>query len=183
MSLRIPLAPDQTLQTEFHEIERRLRKLERATGVSVVTTIRVAGGGGSTPVVNLAPLIARIEALEAAIGEVDLDDLPNLGPVGPTAQKGLAPSPGLYAPPTGVAEHVLTEDAVWGFPVRGLMQVVSSGDETVSEDRLAVLGSLHLNGGLSADEIVGRKVTILGPLIVSGYLATSEDELSVAGLV
>lgn len=124
MSLRIPLTPDQTLQVEFHEIERRLRRLEKFTK-SDSTSIRVIGTGG-TGAADLTSIYNRLAALEAAVAV----DVPNLGPVGAAAQAGLAPSPGLGAPPTGVAQHLLTEDAEWGFPLRGLIGVATSGEQT-----------------------------------------------------
>ena len=133
MTLRIPLSPDQTLQTEFHEIERRLRKLEKAVGQTAGgTTVRVIGSGNGAGV-NLQPLVDRITALEnavAGLGGTTPDDLPELGPVGPEAQAGIAPDPGIAEPPTGVAQHLLTEDATWGFPLRGLIGVVTSGEQT-----------------------------------------------------
>ena len=183
MSLRIPLAPDQTLSVEFHEIERRLRKLERETGVSSVSTIRVTGGGSSAPV-NLSGIYARLEALEASLGEIDVDDLPNLGPVGDAAQKGLAPSPGLAEPPTGVAQHLLTEDAVWGFPFRGLVGVSTSGEHTdIPYDVLDVLSGVHIGGPVSVGELLVNTARVAGYLIPSGILVTCEDDLSVAGLI
>jgi hypothetical protein len=132
MSLRIPLGVDQTTQVEFHEIERRLRKLERAVGQAAGnTTVRVIGSGNGSAGVNLQPLLDRITALENAVaGLGGSDDLPELGPVGSEAQAGIAPDPGIAEPPTGVAQHLLTEDATWGFPLRGLVGVETSGEQT-----------------------------------------------------
>ena len=183
MSLRIPLAPDQTLAVEFHEIERRLRKLERETGVSSVSTIRVTGAGSSVPV-NLSGILARLAALEAAIGTVDVDSLPNLGPVGAGAQKGLAPSPGLALPPTGVAQHLLNEDAEWGFPLRGLVDVSTSGEHTDSPyDVVNVSAGVHVSGPVSFGDVFAQTVRVMGYLIPSGILVTCEDDLSIAGLI
>jgi len=185
MSLRIPLTSDQTLQVEFHEIERRLRKLEKATGTTASTSIiRVSGGGGGSTV-NLQPILDRLEALELQVAEIPVDEeVPDFKPVGSTAANGLVPSPGTAEPPTGVAQHVLTEDNLWGFPFRGLVEVTTPGDETGDgSDTLDVDGSLHVAGGLSTHRIMAVNVVVLGALILPGYLACCEDDLSVAGLI
>lgn len=132
MSLRIPLTNDQTLQTEFHEIERRLRKLEKATGVTVSQTVLRTSTSSSSGV-NLQSVYDRLTALEAAVtalGSFGIDDLPDFGGVGATESRGLVPTPGYAVPPTGVAQHVLTEDNEWGFPLRGLIHVGTSGEQT-----------------------------------------------------
>lgn len=185
MSLRIPLSPDQTLQTEFHEIERRLRRLEKRTGVSAgSTTIQVLGGG--VGVTNLQPLITRIEALEAvvaAIPDPDDFDIDVFGAVGPSSATGIVPEPGVVEPPEGLETHVLLEDATWGYPLRGLVMVATEGSQTDPPyDVVDIHGGLH-TGGVSAGEIVAGKVIVLGPLVLAGYIACSEDELTLAGLV
>jgi len=113
-----------------------------------------------------------------------LDDtsIPEFGPVGTNASSGIVPSPEQYEPPSGIADEYLQEDATWGFPFRGLVGVTTDGD-TDPTDKLEVLGGLHVSADLSTDEIVVRKVTVLGTLLLPGVLATSEDELSVAGLL
>jgi hypothetical protein len=153
MTLRVPLGGDQTLQTEFHEIERRLRRLEKITigigGQRPGSTISVINSGG--PGVNLTPIIERIEALELAIqgaeDEFNLDNIPTLGPVGPSSVRGLAPDPGLRPAPTGLASHVLHEDAEWSYPYRGLIRVGTSGEHTdPPHDVLNLHGALHAQG-------------------------------------
>jgi hypothetical protein len=114
MALRIPLTSDQTLQTEFHEIERRLRKLEHATGtVAGTTNIRVIGGGGGGATVDLKPILERLDLLETqvAAGSDPASLIPNFGPEGATSVRGLVPEPGSAAQPTGIAGHVLLADA------------------------------------------------------------------------
>ena len=160
MSLRIPLSPDQTLQTEFHEIERRLRRLEKQTGVNAGNTpIQVLGGGGG--VTNLQPLITRIEALEtvvAAIPDPDDFDISVFGAVGPSSSTGIVPEPGVAVPPTGLAQHVLTEEAEWAFPLRGLAAVVTSGEQTDPPyDVMDINAALHV-GHVSAAEIVCKSI-------------------------
>jgi len=184
LSLRIPLSPDQTLQTEFHEIERRLRRLEKSLGASggSTTTIRVTGGGGGGAGVDLQPIEERLSALEATVASLDAAaEVPVFGAVGEDARRGLVPAPESAGPPDGVADDVLLEDATWGFPLRGLVGVTTDGT-TDATDCVEVLGGLHVNSSLSADEVVARKATV-GLLILPGILATSEDELSVAGLL
>lgn len=132
MSLRIPLTPDQTLQTEFHEIERRLRKIEKGLGVTpgLSSVIRVSGGGGSSAV-NLQPIYDRLDVIETTL--LDLAAAPAIVDyrvVGASSAAGLVPDPGVSVPPTGVAQHVLTEDNEWGFPLRGLIGVSTSGEQT-----------------------------------------------------
>jgi len=182
VSLRIPLTPDQTLQVEFHEIERRLRRLEKAQGNAASGSVRIVSGGGSTSV-DLTSIYARLDALEAGI--IGVDDIPNLTGVGSAAQKGLAPSPGLAEPPTGVAQHLLTEDATWGFPLRGLIGVSTSGEQTdLPYDVVDVLAALHVTGPLSVADLLSITVRVTGLLLIQGgTLATCEDDLSVSGLI
>jgi hypothetical protein len=130
LSLRIPLTPDQTLQTEFHEIERRLRKLEKETGTSAGSSIRIVNTGGGTGAVNLQPIYDRIKAIEDNINNLPSPITSDFGGVGPSSVHGLVPAPGVPQPPTGVAGHVLLEDGTWGFPFRGLVSVVTSGAQT-----------------------------------------------------
>jgi hypothetical protein len=133
VSLRIPLSPDQTLQTEFHEIERRLRRLEKRTGTTAGnTTIQVLGGGAAQPV-NLTSILNRLDALEAALAAIpdpDEFDIAVFGAVGTSSATGVVPAPGVPLPPTGVAQHLLTENATWGFPLRGLIGVATPGTQT-----------------------------------------------------
>lgn len=152
MSLRIPIN-GQTAQVEFHEIERRLRRLERATGTSQgvgsrVTVIGSSGGG----TVNLTSILARLDALEDAIANLPPPvTYQDFGGVGATSRRGLVPAPGTASPPAGVSQHLLTEDGEWGFPFRGLMDVTTSG-ETEAADALDVLGGLAILGNLSAND-------------------------------
>lgn len=175
MSLRIPLG-DQTLQVEFHEIERRLRKLEKVTGVSVASTVRIVNtGGGGGGAVNLQAIYDRLNALEDAIANLPEPITSDFGGVGQSSTHGLVPAPGVALPPTGLAGHVLVEDGEWGFPFRGLLQVTSPGDATEAADNLNLLGSLGLAGDLSADEVDCRRVTTLDGVTLSGdaYQVTS----------
>jgi len=176
VSLRIPLTPDQTLQTEFHEIERRLRKLEKATGVQAGSSrvlISGSSGGGTT---NLQPIYDRLNALEDAINAIPDPVTNDFGGVGPTSAHGLVPAPGVPEPPTGVAGHVLLEDGTWGFALRGLVLVATSGEQTDPPfDVVTILGGLHVAGSVEAGEFVGK----IAPL---GYLACNQDELTYAGL-
>jgi hypothetical protein len=185
MALRIPLTPDQTLQTEFHEIERRLRRLERATGTSVGTTnLRVIGGGSGT--VNLQPILDRLDALEQQVADMGdpASEIPDFGAEGPTAMRGLVPSPGSPTSPTGISGQVLISNATWGYPFRGLVSVVTSGDQTdPAIDVLCIEAGLQVGGSLHAANIVARDVNVFGYLKVNGVLACSEYELSLAGLV
>lgn len=160
MTLRIPLTPDQTLQTEFHEIERRLRKLEKSTGVqSGRTLIQVTNEGGST---NLQSIYERLAVIESTLASsiVSVDDIQDLGAVGPNAHKGLAPDPGQGVPPTGVAQHVLTENAEWEFPFRGLIGVATPGDETEAGDSVFVLGSMSVIGNMAVNALSCESVTL-----------------------
>lgn len=185
MSLRIPLTKDQTLQTEFHEIERRLRKLERATGTAVGhTTVQVIGGGGGVSISDFRTVIERIENLEELVAGIgDPSEIPDFGNVGPAALRGLVPSPDTPLAPEGVAQHVLTEDNNWGFPFRGLVQVVTSGEQSdPPNDVLSIQASVN-TGNLSAGEIHTSNVTVMGYLKLRGTFATCEDDLSVAGLI
>jgi hypothetical protein len=131
LSLRIPLTPDQTLQTEFHEIERRLRKLEKTTGVTPGGSVRIVTSGGSSgTTVNLQPIYDRLNDLESAIANLPEPVNNDFGGVGPSSVHGLVPAPGVPQPPTGEAGHVLLEDGSWGFPFRGLISVATSGEQT-----------------------------------------------------
>ena len=158
MALRIPLTSDQTLQTEFHEIERRLKKLERRTGItagSSITTIQSFGtGGASSP--NLNPILARLDAIETALAnlpEMDDVDFAVFGGVGPTASSGAVPAPETHVPPTGIADEVLQESATWGFPFRGLAQVETSGAQLdIPYDVLDLNAGLHV-GHVSAANV------------------------------
>lgn len=184
MSLRIPLTKDQTLQTEFHEIERRLRKLERQTGVTVGsngttsnTTFQTIVQGGAT---NLDAIYARLAVIEEALRNLSIPEanLPELGPAGPDAQAGIAPDPGTGVPPTGVAQHLLVEDATWGFPFRGLMGVTTVGDSSgPGQDAINVEGTLNVNADLTANRIEARSVTTLeGVTLESDTYQLSSDE-------
>jgi hypothetical protein len=117
--------------------------------------VRVIGSGNGSAGVNLQPLLDRITALENAVaGMGGSDDLPELGPVGADAQAGIAPDPGIAEPPTGVAQHLLTEDATWGFPLRGLVGVVTSGEQTEPPyDVVNLNAGLHV-GHVQAADIV-----------------------------
>jgi hypothetical protein len=162
MSLRIPLSPDQTLQTEFHEIERRLRKLEKATGVTAGSSRVLIAGNSGTGVVNLQPIYDRLNDLEDALAGLPAPVTNDFGGVGSGAIHGLVPSPGIYAPPTGIARHILLEDGTWGFPFRGLVQVVTSGSQTdLAYDVLDINAALHLIS-MSAADITCGNFTVLG---------------------
>lgn len=187
MSLRIPLSRDQTLAVEFHEIERRLRKLERSTGVSVAhsTIIATGNGNGSGTSVDLTGIQARLDALEATVSAlVNVDDtsISVFGGVGPSSAEGTVPAPGVPLPPTGLAEHVLLEDASWGYPLRGLVQVATSGEDT-AQDMVNVEGHLQVLGTLSSGEVVTDTAKVIGFLLLNGNFGTCEDDLSVAGLI
>ena len=149
MSLRIPLTPDQTLQTEFHEIERRLRKLEKATGVGINSSRVLIAGSSGTGTVNLQPIYDRLNDLEAAIAGLPDPITTDFGGVGPASVHGLVPAPGTAVPPSGVAGHVLLEDGTWGFPFRGLIQVATSGEQTAPPYDL-----IDINAALSAQTLV-----------------------------
>lgn len=170
MSLRIPLTPDQTLQTEFHEIERRLRKLEKGLGVTAgpSSVIRVSGGGGGTSV-NLQPIYDRLDVIETTL--LDLAAAPaiaNYRVVGTSSAAGLVPDPGTSEPPTGVAQHVLTEDNEWGFPLRGLIGVATSGEQTDQpNDIVNVHSGLHV-GSVTAATIEVVDLHVYGELDLDG---------------
>jgi hypothetical protein len=151
MSLRIPLSPDQTLQTEFHEIERRLRKLEKATGVTAGSTRVLIAGSSGTGVVNLQPIYDRLNDLEDAINGIPTPVTNDFGGVGPSSVHGLVPAPGVALPPTGVAGRVLLEDGRWGEPFRGLIGVATPGDETEAVDVVDINAGLHVGHILAAD--------------------------------
>jgi hypothetical protein len=162
VSLRIPLSPDQTLQTEFHEIERRLRKLEKATGVTAGSSRVLISGNSGAGAVNLQPIYDRLNDLESAINAIPDPVTNDFGGVGPAAVHGLVPTPGLLVPPTGIARHVLLEDGTWGFPFRGLVQVVTSGSQTdLAYDVLDINAALHLIS-MSAADITCGNFTVLG---------------------
>lgn len=163
MALRIPLTPDMTLQTEFHEIERRLRKLEKVTGTaSNSTTIKVVGGGGGA--VDLSAIYSRLAALESAVAQpVDLSGLAEFQPAGDGSSKGLVPAPDEAAPPTGLADQYLEEDGTWSWPFRGLFNVATQGNENgYGGDTLNLLGSLGILGNFSAQEIECLGVNLPG---------------------
>ncbi len=188
MSLRIPLGSDQTLQVEFHEIERRLRRLERASGVSpaggpnLIFNSTSSGSGGTA--INLQPILDRLTALETALSLISTTNPPDYGAVGASARNGLVPTPGLAEPPTGVAQHVLTEDNFWGFPFRGLIGVATSGEQTdLPYDVVDVSAALHVAGPFSVADLLVGTARVIGYLIPSGTLATCEDDLSIAGLI
>ena len=187
MSLRIPLTSDQTLQVEFHEIERRLRKIEKGLGVNAGSTsvIRVSGGSGGTSTVNLQPIYDRLDVIETTL--LDLAATPAIVDyrvVGASSAAGLVPDPGVSEPPTGVAQHVLTEDNEWGFPLRGLIGVATSGEQTdLPYDVVDVSAALHVEGPLSVADMLVVTARVIGLLIPSGTLATCEDDLSIAGLI
>lgn len=185
MSLRIPLTSDQTLQTEFHEIERRLRRLEKSVGVTVSQTVLRTSTSSSSSV-NLQPIYDRLTALEAAmvaLGSFGIDDLPDFGGVGATEARGLVPTPGFAEPPTGVAQHLLTESGEWGFPLRGLIGVATSGEQTDPPYDVIDVSALHVAGPLSVSDLLVETARVIGFLIPSGTLATCEDDLSIAGLI
>lgn len=154
LTLRIPLSKDQTLAVEFHEIERRLRKLEKATGTGSNATVRIiqSGGSGGTTV-NLTPIIARLDALEATVGAIPDTDFDEFGGVGEESDHGLVPAPGTSEPPTGVAQHLLTEDGTWGFPLRGLIGVATSGEQDTPPYDV-----VNIQAGLSAASIVAGDI-------------------------
>ena len=173
MSLRIPLTSDQTLQVEFHEIERRLRRLEKTTGTQATsnTTVQFVGGG-VTQKVDLKPITDRLDALEDAV--TDLADpasvIGDFGGVGSTASRGLVPTPGVPSPPTGVAQHLVTESGSWGFPLRGLMGAVTSGSHTdIATDVIGITSSLTIAGTAYG--------VFSGIWVPSGYFACNQDEV------
>ena len=170
MSLRIPLTPDQTLQTEFHEIERRLRRLEKATGVGINSSRVLIAGSSGTGTVNLQPIYDRLNDLEAAIAGIPDPITTDFGGVGPASVHGLVPAPGTAVPPSGVAGHVLLEDGTWGFPLRGLVQVATSGSQIDPPyDVLSIQSALSIVGIASG--------TFTGFFVPTGYLACNQDEL------
>jgi hypothetical protein len=170
LSLRIPLTPDQTLQTEFHEIERRLRRLEKDVGVSAGTStvIRVGGSGGSNRTVDLQPLLDRLDALEAAVTSLPpVVTYSDFRPVGSNSTRGLVPDPRTNEPPTGVSQHVLTEDNEWGYPLRGLIDVATAGEQTAPPyDVVDINAGIHAQS-LSAGEIVCVDAYVYGTLTAS----------------
>lgn len=189
MTLRIPLTQDTTLRTTMEEIERRLRKLEKRTGVSPAvgnTTVQIIGNSGSGLTIN--NLIQRIEALEEALENVpqDAEDLgiTVFGGAGPSAHEGLVPSPEVHASPDGITQAVLTEDATFEIPHRGLVQVVTPGDETVGADKLELQGSLHIAGDLSANKIACNDLSAHGTILgrVEDPLEIESDLVSVGNV-
>jgi hypothetical protein len=178
MSLRIPLTKDQTLQVEFHEIERRLRKLERSLGQPVGATTVFVGGGTAVPRptsgTDLSGVTARLDALEAIVSTLGTVTEPvDFKAVGAYSANGLVPTPGTSEPPDGVADHVLKEDATWGFPFRGLVEVATDG--TGESDVVNIHAGLHV-GSIQAADIVCSN--IYGTLSPMGYLACCDDELA-----
>lgn len=165
MSLRIPLTPDQTMQVEFHEIERRLRKLERQIGKGTGgdTYISVSGGGltggrvPSTPTTitehDMELLLDRVAVLEDAVANLDTSEVPVFKEAGPGAARGIVPSPEAVTPPTGMTAEYLEEDATWSYPYRGLIHIATAGDETIGTDILNVAGALHVAGDLTAADL------------------------------
>ena len=160
MALRIPLSPDMTLQTEFHEIERRLRRLERnlgtGAGESHITVVAGSSGGGPQPAaaVDLSAIYARLDALEDTVATLDTASIPVFMPAGSSSAQGIVPDPGNAAAPVGLEEHLLKEDATWGFPLRGLVKVAKGTDDvTTLREVLDVLGGLHVAGDLTAADL------------------------------
>lgn len=176
MSLRIPLAREQTTPVEFHEIERRLRRLERATGTGVGPNTRVtvigASGGGT---VNLTSILARIEALEDYISTLPnpIETYQDFGGVGATSNHGLVPAPGTSEPPDGLAQHLLTESGTWGFPHRGLLHVVTPGDETSGSDTVNMQGNLTALGTLSGYAVEAGSITVTGTVNGETYVPSN----------
>ena len=181
MSLRIPLSPDLTLQTEFHEIERRLRKLEKTTGVTVggtTSTRLLVSNSTTTGTVNLQPIYDRLNDLENAVANLPEPITTDFGGVGVASVHGLVPAPGTAQPPTGVAGHVLLSDGTWGFPFRGLVQVATSGTESdPALDVITILGGLSVLGSVQASELV------VSVIHTPGWMACCDDELSLRGLL
>lgn len=170
MTLRVPLGGDQTLQTEFHEIERRLRKLEKGvlgpTRSSSLNTLQIIGGGSNSTPVDLSQINARLSALEnelANLTDPEEGTLSVFGGVGPSASQGLVPDPGTAEPPTGVGAHLLVEDSTWGFPFRGLAGVATSGSDK-AQDVLALSAGLHVAHDLSSGNLVTGDADIEGQL-------------------
>jgi len=136
MTLRVPPRADQTIQTMVQETERRLRRLEQRLGTrseGATTIIRTVGGSSSVSMADLTAINERISALEQTVADFISDsgvDVPVFGGVGLTSRRGLVPEPGVRTPPTGLASHVLVEDATWGYPFRGLIRVATSGEQT-----------------------------------------------------
>jgi hypothetical protein len=163
MALRIPLSPDQTAQVEFHEIERRLRRLEKTLGTNASQGSRItvfgSSGGGS---VNLTPILARITALEDAVANISPTTYQDFGGVGATSSRGLVPEPGVPEPPTGVAQHLLTESGEWGFPLRGLIGVATPGDETVGSDTVNLEANLIATGKVVATSLEASEIRAHG---------------------
>ena len=102
MSLRIPLSPDLTLQTEFHEIERRLRKLEKATGTSAGSSVRITTTNTGAAVVNLQPIYDRLNVLEETLANLPEPVTNDFGAVGAASFHGLVPAPGVPIPKENV---------------------------------------------------------------------------------
>lgn len=186
MSLRVPVEHGQTVQVEFHEIERRLRKLEKRTGIEAggISRVTVLGSSGAGSV-NLTPILARLDALEDALANLPDQDINVFGGVGAASSEGLVPAPGTSEPPTGVANHLLSETGEWDFPLRGLIGVATDGEDvSEGEDVVDVSAGLHVSGNLSASSMIVRHVYAFGYVIPqNGVMANCEDDLSVAGLI
>lgn len=173
MSLRIPLTKDQTLQVEFHEIERRLRKLEKSVGERVGSTTVYVSGSTAVPrpggTVDTTGLIARIEALELLVaGLSEPTETPVFKGTGDFAAKGLVPEPDIHEPPTGIGEQYLEEDATWSFPYRGVVQLTTPGDATSATDNLHVSGSLTVGSDFSARDVEAREVRTIDGVSLEG---------------
>jgi hypothetical protein len=171
MSLRVPLTPDRTLQVEFHEIERRLRAMERRTGLqNSRTTLQIIGGSGGA--VDLKPITDRLNAIEIRLGSVGnpAAAIPDFGGVGPESNRGLVPAPGTAEPPTGVGQHLLTESGEWGFPLRGLVGVATSGVQTdIPCDRVSILADVHMQD-LSATRIECQDIAVYGTAYIQATI-------------
>lgn len=170
MTLRVPPGGDTTLRTEFNEIERRLRRLESAAGAGTSKNVFVSFTGA---VIDLNPIFTRLRALESATGGGGGSGSSAYIPsdfkgVGTTSAHGLVPDPGGLAGPTGIDGHVLKEDATWGFPFRGLVQVATPGDETEGTDKVNVSGSLLVGSNLSAADIECRQVDTIDGVNLPG---------------
>jgi len=169
LSLRIPLTNDQTLQTEFHEIERRLRKLEKSLGRGGTTTILSMGGGGggnvlAAPTVDLSQIEDRLSTLETIVDGLDAVTIPVFGPVGTNASSGIVPSPEQSDPPSEIADQYLQEDTTWSFPLRGLVFNATNGVADIDTHEVVDLhGGLHV-GAVSASDVMTGDLHVFGSL-------------------